>query len=300
MNSHERRQRAAALLLQGLSPSKIAGEMHLPLGAVMNFLYNQVGQGRIRRSDILFSIDAETRRAIEEAIEQTGKDTTSAVRGALKRAGVNVSRADLEVYLKLRDSRVDLGDMYEFISDIEVRLHDYVRASLVAHYGEENWWRQGVPLPVREDCAVTSERDHEPASSLYCYTTIMNLRFIIDREWSVLSENLPGRLRGDKQEFLHALQRLNRIRNVVMHPVKGIRLSDEDFEFVRRLHAQLAVAEQKAEQRLEEAEGNAGGGARAGVASTPEQQQQSAVAQQQAQQTTVPANPEPQSQRPAA
>ena len=105
---------------------------------------------------------------------------------------MNVSRADLEVYLKLRDSRVDLGDMYEFISDIEVRLHDYVRASLVAHYGEENWWRQGVPLPVREDCAVTSERDHEPAASLYCYTTIMNLRFIIDREWSVLSENLPA------------------------------------------------------------------------------------------------------------
>jgi hypothetical protein len=254
MNPHERRERAANLLLQGMPPSKIADEMHLPLGAVMNLLYNQVGHGRIRRSDILFSIDAETRRAIEEAIQQTGKDTTSAVRRALQRAGVNVSRADLDVYLKLRDSRVDLGDMYEFLSDIEVRLHDYVRTSLVAHYGEENWWRQGVPLPVREDCAVTSERDHEPAANLYCYTTVMNLRFIIDREWNVLSQNLPGRLRADKQEFLLSLQRLNRIRNVVMHPVKGIRLTDDDFEFVRRLHAHLAVAEQKAEERLEQAE----------------------------------------------
>jgi hypothetical protein len=61
-------------------------------------------------------------------------------------------------------------------------------------------------------------------------------------------------LRADKQDFLLSLQRLNRIRNVVMHPVKGIRLTDEDFEFVRRLHAQLAVAEQKAEQRLEQAQ----------------------------------------------
>src|SRR5437762_11922388 len=84
MNSHERRQRAAALLLQGLSPSKIADEMHLPLGAVMNFLYNQVGQGRIRRSDILFSIDAESRRAIEEAIEQTGKIGRASCRERVK------------------------------------------------------------------------------------------------------------------------------------------------------------------------------------------------------------------------
>src|SRR5437868_1893538 len=122
MNSHERRQRAAALLLQGLSPSKIADEMHLPLGAVMNFLYNQVGQGRIRRSDILFSIDAETRRAIEEAIEQTGKDTTSAVRGALKRAGLNVSRADRGDDVRLRDSRVDLADRCVPIRAVEVRL----------------------------------------------------------------------------------------------------------------------------------------------------------------------------------
>jgi hypothetical protein len=169
MNSFERRKQAANLLLRGMAPSKIAEEMKLPLGVVMNFLYNQVGQGWIRRSDILFSIDAEIRRKIEDAIQQTGKDSVSAVSRALLRAGVNVSRGDLQIYLKLRDARADLGDMYEFIRDIELRLHQYVRASLVAAYGTENWWRQGVPLPVREDCAVTSERDPEPASLIYLY-----------------------------------------------------------------------------------------------------------------------------------
>jgi hypothetical protein len=250
MNSFERRKQAANLLLRGMAPSRIAGEMKLPLGVVMNFLYNQVGQGWIRRSDILFSIDADTRRAIEEAIQRSGKDSLSSVARSLKHSGVNVNRDDLRVYLKLRDARADLGDMYEFIRDIELRLHQYVRTSLIAAYGAENWWRQGVPLPVREDCAVTSERDLEPANELYCYTTLMHLRLIFDREWPALSASLPGKLRGDKPDFLDSLRRLNRIRNVVMHPVKGIRISDEDFEFVRRLHAQLEVAEEKAEERL--------------------------------------------------
>src|SRR5579884_1342486 len=136
MNSFERRRQAADLLLRGLSPSKIADEMKLPLGVVMNFLYSQVGQGRIRRSDILFSIDAEARRAIEEAVFRTGKDSLTSVARALRQAGVNVTRGDLRIYLKLRDARADLGDMYEFIRDIELRLHQYVRASLISAYGE--------------------------------------------------------------------------------------------------------------------------------------------------------------------
>jgi hypothetical protein len=136
--------------------------------------------------------------------------------------------------------------------DIELRLHEYVKASLVSQYGEEHWWREGVPLPVREDCAVMNERDAEPVQSLYCYTTIMNLRFIFDRNWEVLSRNLPGKLRSDKQEFLAKLTRLNRIRNVVMHPVKGILLQEEEFWFVRNLRQQLLSAEGNAKAALEQ------------------------------------------------
>jgi hypothetical protein len=238
-----RREEAARLLLAGNPPSKISEQLRLPLGVVMNYLYNQAGLGRIRRSDILFSIDANTRHAVEKAIAEAG-DAPARVRRALQRAGVRVSHADLAVYLKLRDSRVDLGDMYELLRDIELKLHDYVRASLIARFGEAEWWRKGVPLPVREDCAVMCERDAEPAESLYCYTTVMNLRLIFEREWPVLSRNLPGRLRGDKQAFLQDLVRINKIRNVVMHPVKGIRMTEDDFDFVRRFHAQLTRAEQ--------------------------------------------------------
>jgi len=244
----DRRQDAARRLQEGRSPSQIAQEMHLPLGVVLNFLYHEVGLARLRRSDILFSIDPLVRQSVEQAIAKAGSTAPGKVRRALERAGVQVPRDDLNVYLRLRDARVDLGDMYEFIREIELRLHNLVQQALVAEFGETDWWRKGVPLHVREDCALTNERDSEPVATLYCYTTIMHLRQIFDREWNVLSRALPGRLRSDKPEFLAGLTRLNRIRNVVMHPVKGILLIEDDFDFVRRLRWQLLQAEKISEQ----------------------------------------------------
>lgn len=244
----DRRQHASRLLLQGRSPSQIAQEMRLPLGVVLNFLYHEVGVGRLRRSDILFSIDPLIRQSVEQAIAKAGNTAPGRVRRALEKAGVQVPREDLSVYLRLRDARVDLGDMYEFIREIELRLHNHVQETLVSEYGETEWWRKGVPLHVREDCALTNERDPEPVASLYCYTTVMHLRQIFDREWPVLSRTLPGGMRADKPEFLASLTRLNRIRNVVMHPVKGILLNENDFDFVRRLRGQLLQAEKIAEQ----------------------------------------------------
>ena len=244
MNRDQRIQ-TTNLLLQGKSPFQIAGELRLPQSEVMNQLYRAVGQGHLRRSDILFSIEPDVRKAIEEAIAAAGDSELPQLRRALAKSGVKVSREDVEMYLRLRDARVDLGDMYEFVREIELRLHDYIRTGLVAEYGEQEWWRKGVPLPVREDCAVMNERDAEPVTSLYCYTTLMNLRFILDREWNTLSKNLPGGLRADKQKFLADITQLNRIRNIVMHPVKGVMFTADDFDFVRRLRRQLLQAEEK-------------------------------------------------------
>lgn len=247
----DHRSRVLNLLLEGNSPAGIAQQTGLPQGVVLNQLFNLVGQGRLRRSDILFSIDAETRRHIEQSIAQAGSTEPRRVRRALQRANVTIRPEDLDVYLRLRDARVDLGDMYEFIREIELKLHEFIRTSLVGEYGDADWWRKGVPLNVREDCAVMNERDAEPVASLYCYTTVMNLRTILDREWSVISRHLPNALRTDKQQTLASLIRFNRIRNIVMHPVKGILLADEDFDFVRRLRNQLVRATETARAQVE-------------------------------------------------
>ena len=236
------RYKAVELLRQGMSPSRIAREMNVPLGLVMNYLYRLVGEGGLRRSDILFTLDRQARQEIEKIIQERGTVQPGKIRRYLAAAGMDVNSDDLRIYLKLRDARVDLGDTYELIRDLELSLHRFIREALVREYGIENWWREGVPLGVREDCAVINERDAEPAQDLFCYTTVMHLFVVLDKQWNTFSPFLPAQLKGNKQEFLGRLKRLNSIRNKVMHPVKGYVITEEDFDFLRELHADFAPA----------------------------------------------------------
>src|SRR5690349_13422038 len=116
MNRDQRIQ-VTNLLLQGKSPFQIAGELHVPQADIMNQLYRAVGQGHLRRSDILFSIEPEVRKAIEDAIAAADSNEPRRLRRALSQSGVKVSREDVDMYLRLRDARVDLGDMYEFVRE---------------------------------------------------------------------------------------------------------------------------------------------------------------------------------------
>jgi hypothetical protein len=47
--------------------------MQVSIGTVMGYLYNQVGEGTIRHSDILFAIDSEIRAAVETAERENGE-----------------------------------------------------------------------------------------------------------------------------------------------------------------------------------------------------------------------------------
>ena len=85
------------------------------------------------------------------------------------------------------------------------------------------------------------EKDQEPAKDPYCYTTVMHLKDIYDKRWAILVSTLPDRVQADKQAFLADLTRLNRIRNSVMHPVRGIRLRDDDFSFVQEFKTSLEI-----------------------------------------------------------
>jgi hypothetical protein len=206
----------------------------------MAYLYRQIGEGELRRSDILFTVDPLARERIEKLVQERGSTVPWKLRRWLKSSGFEVDPDDLDIYLKLRDARVALGDMYELIRDLELSLHSFVREALIREHGEAQWWREGVPLSVREDCAITNERDAEPASDLFCYTTLIHLLMIFDKNWTGLGPALPGKLRANKQQFLANLKRLNAIRNMVMHPVKGFVITEQDFDFLRQLHADFA------------------------------------------------------------
>ncbi|HUS50881.1 MAG TPA: helix-turn-helix domain-containing protein, partial [Candidatus Paceibacterota bacterium] len=112
-----RAEQAAELLKKGNSPSKIAQEMEISLGSVTQYLYRKVGEGKIRRSDIVFSIEEEVRNKIESIISQHQQNPIPPYKIfyllAKEREGIN--QDDVEIYCELRDARVSLGDMYEDI-----------------------------------------------------------------------------------------------------------------------------------------------------------------------------------------
>jgi len=235
-----RQDQAAELLRQGLPPSEIARQVGTSPALVMRYLCLKIGEGELRRSDIAFSLPREVREAIEQAIETTGSTGLTAVARELKAQGIAADRNDIGVYLHYRRARVVLGDMYELVRMVEVRLHTFIKQAFVAEFGEEQWWRGGVPDNIRAECAALLEKDPEPAEEPYRYTHLINLREILDKRWPVLSKYMPKNLLNQKKDLMERLLRLNRIRNAVMHPVRNTVISEDDFEFVRDFEKELA------------------------------------------------------------
>jgi hypothetical protein len=235
-----RQDQAAELLRQGLPPSEIARQVGAAPALIMRYLCLKIGEGELRRSDIAFSLPREIRAAIEQAIEKTGSTRLGVVLRELKAQGINADRGDVGVYIHYRRARVVLGDMYELVRSLEVRLHNFIKQAFIAEFGEENWWRGGVPDNIRAECAALLEKDPEPAEEPYRYTHLINLREILDKRWAILNKYLPKSLLNQKKELLDRLLQLNRIRNAVMHPVRNTVISEDDFEFVRDFERQLA------------------------------------------------------------
>ncbi len=207
--------------------------------AVMQYLCLMIGEGELRRSDIAFSLPHDARAAIEEVMSQKPSATAGALARLLRKKGLDANRVDIGVYLHFRRARVVLGDMYELLRTVEVRLHNFVKQAFITEFGEEQWWRSGVPDTIRAECAALLEKDPEPAAEPYCYTHLISLREMLDKRWSILSKYMPKQLLNEKKDLLERLLKLNRIRNSVMHPVRNSQITEDDFEFVRDLEAQL-------------------------------------------------------------
>lgn len=235
-----RKDEAAELLRQGVPPSQIAQRLGTSPALIMQYLCLKIGEGDLRRSDIAFSLPHETRAAIEQAIEKTGSTNTGTIMRELRANGIAADRADVGIYVQYRRARVVLGDMYELVRTVEVRLHTFLKQAFIAEFGEEQWWRGGVPDGIRAECAALLEKDPEPAEEPYRYTHLIHLREILDKRWPILSKYMPKALLNQKKDVLERLLRLNRIRNAVMHPVRNTVISEDDFEFVRDFEQQLA------------------------------------------------------------
>src|SRR6185312_11308818 len=234
-----KRDQACELLRQGNSPTQIAGKLHLRTSDVMHFLWAKIGEGQLRRSDIAFSLKRNVRRAIEAIVAERKTQSAGHICRELEKKGIHCNRFDVRVYLEYRRAPVVLGDMYELVRNVETRLHQFIKNVFIVEFGAEEWWRGGVPDNIRAECAALREKDPEPAPEPYNYTHLIALREILDRKWGILSRYLPAETAQNKKDVMERLLQLNRIRNNVMHPVRGGMLTEEEFEFVYNLEEDL-------------------------------------------------------------
>jgi len=231
------REDTLKMLREGLSPKEITRARGVNIDTTLGYLDQLVGRGDLRRSDIFFSVPKDIRNAIPVSLFMRRTTTIQGVSSLSRILAISTDPEDIIVVIKYGDSRHALGDMYEDIRTIETYLHQTIQETLEEEYGEEfmGWWRQGIPEPIRKNCVIRQEEDAEPVSDPYCYTELMDLWQILDKQWTVLNKVLPEEITKNKQDLRRKMVRLNTIRRNVMHPVRGVVPSEDDFEFVRDL-----------------------------------------------------------------
>jgi DNA-binding Lrp family transcriptional regulator len=225
----------------GYTPSQIRDALDISMSSVVQYMNTAIGAGLIKGYEILFSISALERNLIEEIINATNSTNWFDVCEQSRIIGFSLDPDIVKLYLKFRGECVSMKDMYDYISGIENTLHDAIKAVLIAKYGLEDWWRQGIPTSIRKTCVSLLEEDPEPAREAYSYTTFIHLQEILDKQWSLFAGYLPKPIAKDRKKFLDSFSKLNHIRNGVMHPIKHINLTEEDFKLAREFYEAIQL-----------------------------------------------------------
>jgi hypothetical protein len=227
------REDVNALCVEGISPVQISERLRISVSDVRTHLLALVGEGRLRRSDILFSIPAQDRQALQDFVDAHPGQAYWDICNAGRSAGLD--QETLRLFISLSHDDVWRGDLYEYIAEIEIRLHALVKSTLANHFGtdELGWWRKGVSESIRKSCVTAREGDDEPVADPFAYTNFIHLKDILDDHWGLFRDVLPELRASNRKQLFANLGRLNKIRNRVMHPVKGGDVRDTDFLFVR-------------------------------------------------------------------
>ena len=201
-----RSQDVAEFARKGMTPAQMASELRITVESVAGYLHRAVGEGLLRRSDIYFLVPRD-RRCSDRTLRLWYSDPSHA-----------------------------LGDMYEDLRRVEITLHEKIRQVLIGRYGEgeAGWWRQGIPEGVRVKCQERRERDRDEPCEPFSYSDLLDLDAVLVDQWALLKDLFPD-YTADRKQLSKDLRQLSRIRNKVMHPVRGVVPDEDDFDFVRRL-----------------------------------------------------------------
>jgi hypothetical protein len=224
----------------GQSPSDIANSMSRKTKDIVNLILLQVGERELQLSDVLFTIPHQRQRQYEAVLARLPDAGSFSWEQSCRARRLDYG--EFKLFLVARDSLH--GDMYRYLRDLEVSLHQRIRKELERAFPahDDAWWREGVPLAIRQRCVTTKEAEPEQISDPFAYTNLIDLKKILETNWAVFKGALPKSLTNNRQELLTRFDKLNNIRNGVMHPIKPIPIEKEDFIFVREMHVDLVDA----------------------------------------------------------
>lgn len=197
-----RKDEAAEFLKGGNTPSEIARRMAISTGTVVQYLRTKAGEGALRLSDIYFVFSPAKRDAFKQASKM--QDTPiPMVRSFLAQNGLSLE--ELELYREINRRTTFAGDLYEYISETELALHDMVATTLKQTYGdnENGYWRRGVPVSIRTKCQERRESDDEPCDLPFHYTDLLDLYEIIAKNWQLFSGQIATRVQK-QQKYLES------------------------------------------------------------------------------------------------
>jgi hypothetical protein len=251
-------------IMEGLSPSQIAVDLNLPFNSVVQEINAAVHDGRLLRSQVQSTLKPEWLDALRTFAPTQRKFSPEHIRGFIKQIyRLELSVEELKFCFIYCGKSFWAGETYELLCDIERTLHDQIKRILmeeirasedevdVHHWDEAKetvWWRKGVPEDVRVACVERREKDAQLVPEHpYCYTDLISLKKIIfskakGKGWRLFEDRLPKAVVAHKDDFGGYLDRLNSIRNRVMHPVRGTPPNEEDFRFVKQMHETLHLS----------------------------------------------------------
>ncbi|WP_421802748.1 DGQHR domain-containing protein [Flagellimonas sp.] len=164
----------------------------------------------------------------------------------------------LKDYIRNQERALNIKT-FEMIKDIEEHMREDFKKKLYERLGVEWAWKKGVPIKIQDDAEdrmrkKNRTRTKEEETEEWDNLNLIHYREIARQNWQYVNEEnrrikffevdytMPSEENLNKEEKTKWWVKLNDLRNVVSH-VSSDQISEEDFDYVKRIHNWLIKKE---------------------------------------------------------
>jgi hypothetical protein len=190
---------------------------------IVDALDSLIALGLVQSAFVYLAVPQAQRSKVEAIAAAQGKvfapGDRASVMTLVRRSISDVHRLDVIATLRYGPIERNIGDLYMTIRSYELILSGLIKGVLIARYGssEDAWWYEGVPETTRVSMAEARERQR--AEDPWRMATFGNFQNIIKSRDATFREALK-------------VAHVATVRNLVMHPSKGIEIDQPSFQAI--------------------------------------------------------------------